>query len=453
MISARPFRLFSYLLLSVFAAIFLVSCRPENGAATSDESSVIWEAWSHITESYVKGDSLDSERAAGTMIASMLEVSDKPSYPFLTDLKDTRGRPPTDVPDELKDVWRAWVLFQERWQDLSPSILAEAALDGMLGSLGQGEGAHLTPEAYERAQEQLRGTYQGIGATVALQDGKVVLSPMRGSPAEVAGLEDGDVTLEVDGVPVGEQSIQEIVDRVRGPVGTKLTLLVERTSEEQPLEFNVIRGDIDMDSVDRSLFPGAIGYIVIANFRETTSDEFLDVLEELQQVDMLALILDLRSNSGGSLQSAHQVVSQFLPGGMFMYEIDKDGRRKDWPVLEGGLATEELPLVVLVNEFTGNAAEAVSGALQDSQRATVLGSATAGEGSANEYKKLSDGSAIYFPVSHWYTPADRLIQGNGIEPDLKVELSVEDRVLGIDSQLAEAYRYLDDLLAKTVPFQ
>ena len=449
---SKPFRQFSCLLLSLFAVLFLLACRSEI-TTTSDEASLVWEAWDHITESYVKGDSLDSELAAGSMIVSMLEVSGKPSYPFLTDLEDTRVRPPRDVPKELTDVWKAWVLFQKNWPELSPSLLAEAALDGMLDSLGEDEGAHLTSEAYERAQEQLRGTYQGIGAFVVLEDGKIVLSPMRGSPAEAAGLEAGDVTLEVDGVPVEDRTLQDIVDSVRGPVGTKLKLLVERAAEEEPLEFNVIRGDIDMVSVDRSLFPGAIGYIYIADFQENTPDELLDMLEELQQVDMLALILDLRNNSGGSLESAHQVVSQFLPGGVFMYEIDKNGTRKDWPVEEGGLATEDLPMVVMVNELTGSAAEAVAGALQDTERATVLGTTTAGKGSANVYKKLSDGSAIYFPVSHWYTPTDKLIQGAGIEPDLKVDLTVEDRLRGIDSPLARAYGYLDDLLAKTVPFQ
>ena len=382
------------------------------------------------------------------MITKMLEASEKPPYPFLTELGDVGGRAPSDVPMELTDVWKAWTLFGGKWPGLDRVRLANAAVDGMLDSLGEGSAAHLTGEAYARAQENLRGTYEGIGAFVGVQDGKIILSPMPDSPAQRAELQAGDELIGVDGDSVDGKSLQEVVEHVRGPAGTKVTLLIEREGEEGPLEFNVIRGDVGMISVDRRLYPGAIGHISISEFTENTPDEVLDALEDLQRLDLLALILDLRSNPGGSIESASKVVSQFLSGGLFMYEIDKGGQRRDWPLEEAEIDSKGIPMVVLVNELTGSVAEAAAGAFQDAERAKVFGMRTVGKGSANVYKELSDGSAIYIPISFWYTPSGRLLEGTGIEPDIEVPISPEDRFAGIDSQLRDAYQYLDDLLPR-----
>jgi len=432
--------------VSLVALLAFLACQPKS--STSGEVGLVWEAWGVIKDSYVEGQTLDSKKVVGNAIAKMLGASGKPAYPFLTELESVRGRPPRDVPKELTDVWRSWVLFREKWPDVELRLLAEAAVQGMLEALSGGSAAHLTPEAYDRAQERLRGTYQGIGAFAVIQDGKLLLSPMEDSPAQKAGLKAGDVILEVNGEPVAAKGLEESVDLVRGPAGTKVTLLVERAGEEKPLEFDVIRGDIDTVSVSRRLLPGAIGYIYISDFRENTPDKILDVLEELKQVDTLALILDLRDNPGGSIEAARKVASQFLSEGLFMYEIDREGNRRDWPIEQGGIAIKELPMVVVVNELTSSAAEAVAGALQDTQRAKILGTRTFGKGSANAFMVLSDGSAIYIPVSHWYTPLGRLIQGAAIAPDIEVFLTAQDRLSERDSQLQEAYNYLDNLLPR-----
>ena len=448
--------LVSSLLLLLLASLSLTACRRETTTSgevavvrettTSGEVGLVWEAWNLVKVSYVERDTLDSEEAVGNMILKMLEASEQSTYPFLTELGGVRGQPPSDVPAELVDVWKAWTLAREKWPDVEPKLLADSAIEGMIQTLGDDYVVHLTSEAYDRAQERLKGNYQGIGASIGIMDDKIVLAPMADRPAARAGLKAGDLLMEVDGEPVEGKSVQEIVDQVRGIAGTKVKLLIERSGEEEPLEINVIRGNIDMVSVERRLLPGAIGYIYISEFQETTPDEVLDVLEELQRVDMLALVLDLRGNPGGSIESAQKVVSQFLPDGLFMYEIDTEGNRKDWPVEEGGIATEQLPMVVIVNGLTASAAEAIAGALQDLQRAKILGTRTLGKGSASVFKKLSDGSAIYLPTSYWYTPLGGLIQGTGMEPDIEVALTPEDRLLRIDTQLMEAYQYLDNLL-------
>lgn len=446
-LAGKPSLLLTSGLLSLLACLALLGCRP-GPTASAAELGLVWEAWGHIKGSYVGGETLDSKQVAGSMITRMLDASGKPTYPFLTELDDVGGRTPGDVPTGLADVWKAWALFGEKWPEVDRELLANAAVEGMLDGLGDRSAAHLTGEAYARAQESLRGTYEGIGAFVGVQDGKIVLSPMPDSPAQRAELQAGDVLLGVNGDSVGEKRLQEVVEHVRGPAGTKVTLLIEREGEEGPLEFSVVRGDVGMMSVDRRLYPGAIGHINISDFTENTPDQLLDALEDLQRLDMLALILDLRSNPGGSIESASKVASQFLSGGLFMYEIDRGGQRRDWHIEEAEIDVGEIPMVVLVNELTGSAAEAVAGALQDTERAKVLGMRTVGKGSANVYKELSDGSAIYIAVSFWYTPLGRLLEGTGIEPDIEVAISPEDQFAGIDSQLRDAYQYLDGLLPR-----
>ena len=239
------------LLVSLIVSLALLTCRPET--SSSEEIGLVWEAWRVVKSSYVEGDSLDSEQTVGNMIIEMLDSGDKPAYPFLTELANVRGRPSRDVPRELTDVWKAWTLFHEKWPDVDLKLLANAAVAGMLGSLGDNSVAHLTPETYARAQESLEPTYQGIGAFVTTENGRILLSPMSESPAEKAGLEAGDVLLEVDGLSVDGKSLQEVVEQVKGPVGERVILLVERPGEEEPQELRVFRGEIDMVSIDRQL--------------------------------------------------------------------------------------------------------------------------------------------------------------------------------------------------------
>ena len=453
--ASRPSRvhvLTAPLCVLLLASVLLIACG-RSDQSYSGEADLVWEAWSVVKSSYVEADELDSEAVTGTMITSMLEASEIPQYPFLTEMESVRGSSVRGVPVELVDVWKAWSLIRLKSPEVQTSLLSSAAIAGMLVSLGDDSVAHLTPEAYQRATQRTTGPYGGIGAYVSVEAGRVVVSPMPDSPAERAGLQDGDVVLEADGQRLGDEGLESVVAMVRGEPGTSLSLLVERAGEPEPIEVRVVRGDIQVGSVDRSLLPGAIGYVIITDFRENTGEELLTALEELKQFDMLALILELRNNLGDSLESARAVASQFIPDGLVMFEIDNGGKRTDWTVNTGGIATEDLPMVVLVNELTASAAEVVAGALQDAERAKVMGTDTLGKGSASEFEELSDGSALYLPVTHWYTPTGSLIQGNGIAPDIELGIIPEDRAAGVDSQLLGAYNYLNEILAETIPFR
>jgi len=387
---------------------------------------------------------LDAELVVGGVVNGMLDFAEKPPYPFLTDLGQMTTRAPRKVPRELTDIWRAWTLFGEEWPDVDPNLLSEAALRSMMESLGDPVSTYLSAEAYERVQRGDQGSYEGIGAVIGIENGQVtIVSPMSDSPAERAGLRQGDVILQINGNPVVGDTLEEAVAEIKGEAGSRVTFLIQRPAEAEPREISLTRATIDVPTVDMSLLPGSVGYLYIEKLQDNTLDEVLDNLELFNRLETLAVILDLRSTVGGSLEVARSVASQFLADGLFLYEIDNKEDRTELRVEEGGIATEEGLLVVLVNEGTSEAAEALAGALQDSGRAVLLGDRTQGKGSTNVYHELSNGGALLMPASYWYTPSGRSIVKEGIQPDIEASLSQQDLLAGTDSQLQKAYDYLD----------
>jgi carboxyl-terminal processing protease len=312
----------------------------------------------------------------------------------------------------------------------------------MVASVGITSSAYLDPETYVQAKESIAGKYEGIGAYVRDVAGEIVIvGTFEGGPAERAGLKAGDVIEAVNGESVKGRSLEEAVALVRGPEGSRVTLSI-RSPGEEPRDVEVARGTIQLSSVDWQLLPGAIGYMALVEFRQNTPEALREALEEFKRAEGMALILDLRGNPGGDLAAAISVASQFLESGIVMYEVDNQGNRADLPVEEGGLATD-IPIALLVDQFSASASEVVAGALQDYGRARVFGSQTYGKGTTNSFRELADGSAIYVPVAHWYTPLGRQIEGVGIEPDVEVTPTPQEQAQGVDATLVAAYDYLD----------
>ncbi len=437
------------LALALAVVLALLSAQTACGRPTTEttgDEGLIWEAWGVIEESYVDADSVDNEKVSEAIIGAMLTHVEEPEYPFLTELDATRGRIPGGVPAEFLDVWKAWEALHLKYPDLDSHGLAVASVKGMVEGLSDISTQYLTPEAYDRALEETDDDYEGIGAFVTVIDGRIILSPMRGGPADVGGIRQGDVLLEVEGQSLEDLTADEAVDLVRGPARTKVHLKVARPDEERPLEFDITRGTIEVPTVEVQLLPGAIGYVYVSEFRDTTHTEVLDVVERLKAADMLALILDLRSNPGGPLDSARRVAGEFLPTGTFMYEMDGEGNRTDHPVEGEGTIVggdDELPMAVLVDEATGDSSEALAGALQDAERAKVIGTDTLGDAAGFSYFPLRDGSAMQLAVTRWHTPGGRLISDGGITPDIQVPLLAGSPS---DVQLVRAYEYLNEQL-------
>lgn len=324
------------------------------------------------------------------------------------------------------------MLHQRQWPRVSNTDRAEAVIDSMMatleGPLASYFPAARYPEASENLAQSLEGSYLGIGARILRRGGSVILEPYKDSPADKAGIQKGDVLKAVDGRPVAGRSVDEMIDLFDGPKGTKAQLRVERAGEPSSLEIDVFRGTIDMPSMTRQLAPGGIGYISIDRFRDNTGEQFADALEALDGFDMLALILDLRSNRGRSLDAARQVAASLLPSGSLFLSTQELGRVRQDQRLETDPNRPfegEIPMVVLINERTRGEAEVVAAALQDANRAVIMGAKSPGITAGYEFLELSDGSAVYLPTVRWYRPSGQLLGNEGIIPDVRVTLEPE----------------------------
>ncbi|MAF38726.1 MAG: hypothetical protein CL696_07620 [Chloroflexi bacterium] len=444
--------------VALIAVLALVACSGSSESDlptedTSDGLALVWEAWEQINLSYASPEALNAETVVSGAMARVLDLVDITPYPFLTEIGRMRGQPPAHVPGEMVDLWRAVAKHQAANPDFEPSTVAEAAVGGMLAGLGDNSAVFLNSTQYPLAKESLEGgiegTYLGIGARVVSQDGQVVLFPFAGSPAESAGVLPGDVLSSVAGVSVLGQGVEEVVDQVSGPKGTKVTLEVLRVGEPEPVSLEVFRGDIELQSVASQLIPGGIGYVRISRFRDNTGEQVFTALENLNRFDLLALVLDIRTNPGGSSAAAKETAGEFLPdGSVFGYVEDRNGERVGLTIdpNEDRLNLDDLLVAVLVNEQTSHEAETLAAALQDSGRATLFGTTTFGDASAYEFVELSDGSAMYLPVSRRYTPLGRLLARSGVTPDVEVLSVAEEEGYGGESQFNRAYEFLDEQL-------
>ena len=448
---------FSLLVTTVMLIALGIACsdtvETSQPADNPEDLATVWDAWDMLLANYAAPDELDEKAVAGGAINRILELGDLEPYPFLTDLGRMRGQVPTGIPGGLTDVWRAAQQYSVDNPDVESDEITESLIRGLMDGLPDARAGFLTaeqlPEAQERLEKSIEGSYLGIGARVVSRDSRILLFPFEASPAEKAGIEPGDVLLAVEGVSVGGATPQEVGDRIRGEEGTKVSLSLERLSEAEPVELEVFRGNVELPTVASQLLQGGIGYIRVYRFRDNTGQQVFDALERLNRFDMLALILDLRLNSGGSMDAAAEVAAQFLPpGDLFRHVEDREGARTEhrFPEEDSRLSIGELTVAVLVDEQTVGEAEAVAAALKEAERATVIGVTTFGEGSDYSFVKLDDGSALYMPTSRWYTPSGVWVGDDPVIPDIQVEYEEVPVGIGGERQFNAAYEFLDSQL-------
>ena len=353
-----------------------------------------------------------------------------------------------DIPAEFSRISEVWALLEAEHiegDSLDAKTISDGAIRGMLEALEDPYASYLDSRQFDIANQDLKGYFEGIGAEVGLRNGKVtVLAPLPDTPAERAGIRPGDVILAIEGESAENISLLEAVNKIRGEKGTTVTLLVLHLGDPDPVSIAVTRGVIPLVSVRLSMLEGDIGHIRLSTFSGNTKKELVEFLVQLEDSGAAGIVLDLRDNPGGLLTSVVDVTSQFLKEGLVLYQIDAHGKRTDWEVKSGGKA-KEIPVVVLVNQFSASASEVFSGALMDHQRAKVVGVKTFGKGSVNNLWPLKDGSGINFTVANWYTPSGYLIEGEGINPDIVFEL-VEDSPT--DLHLEKAVRVLREQIAQ-----
>jgi carboxyl-terminal processing protease len=346
--------------------------------------------------------------------------------------------------------WEAWNLVNDHFIGDSTDETARTygAIQGSLRALRDPYTVFIEPQERDREEEQLRGSFGGIGAYVErTDDGRILLTPMADQPAARAGILEGDQLIAVDGVPITpDMPFDDVLAMVRGEVGDVVRLTVRREASADPVTFEVKRAEIVTPSVSWELLPNGVGYIKLAIFGERTSDELENAIGELRDQGVTQYIVDLRDNGGGLLPAAIDVASQFLSDGVVMYERKSDGEEKPFPVKGRGMALDE-PLVVLVNGATASASEIVAGAIQDYDRGKLVGAATFGKASVQLVFELSDGSSLHVTNARWLTPRRYEIEGAGLKPDVEVEFSDADRQAGRDPQLDRAIAVLQEEVA------
>jgi carboxyl-terminal processing protease len=326
-----------------------------------------------------------------------------------------------DLYEQLKVLSDVIELVQKEYVDeVDAKDLIQKAINGMLQGLDP-HSALLPPDAFEDLQIDTKGKFTGIGIHITMQNGFVtVISPIEDTPAHKAGLEAGDRIIKVDGHLT--RDLREAVRMMRGPRGSKVTVTIMREGNKKPIDFNITRDEIPIQSVKfLNLKPG-FGYLRISNFTGTTTQDFEKALEKLESEGPLkGLVLDLRNNGGGLLNQAISISDVFLDNGQI---VSMKGReKKNTKVFNAtpSAVKRTYPLVVLINGGTASASEIVAGALQDQKRAVVVGTTSFGKGSVQTVENLRDGSGLKLTIARYYTPNGRSIQAKGIEPDITLK--------------------------------
>jgi len=355
-------------------------------------------------------------------------------------------RPPLGAAGGLID--QAWTLVDDHFYGTLPTTQTRAysAIRGLLSSLSDPYTVLIDPPSAKLESDQLRGQYGGIGVDVRRDaQGRTRLSPYHDGPAARAGVIEGDEVAAIDGIPVAlEQKLEEIETRLRGDAGTRVRLDLVRAGQTIPIVIE--RAQIAPPSAIWRMVEGApeIGYIAVRVFTDRTADEVRQATSDLRSRGAGAIVLDLRDNGGGLLQSAVDVSGEFVEG-LVMIERRRDGGERQFTAGPDGRA-RDLPLVVLVNHSTASASEIVAGALRDRGRAILIGEQTYGKGSVQSIFPLGDGASLHVTTAQWFTPNRTAFDGQGLRPDVPATRTSDDRNAGRDPALDQAVAYLKSRL-------
>jgi len=366
-----------------------------------------------------------------------------PECPYI----DPSGETPEELQELFAPFWETWDLIHEKFVDqpVDDLVLMRGAIEGMLNALGDRHTSYMSPDEFLQANESLEGEYEGIGAWVDITGDYVeIISPMKGSPAAEAGLQPTDKIIGINGEDMTDIPGDLVLQRILGPAGTDVTLTIQRNSET--FDVTITRANIVVPTVESEMLDGDIAYVALLNYGSNTTEQLRKTLKQMLDQNPRGLIFDLRNNGGGFLNTAIQVVSEFIDDGVVMYEEFGDGEIYAYDAIAGGLATE-IPLVVLVNEGTASASEITAGAIQDYDRAPLVGVTTFGKGSVQSWIELEDNAGgVRITIARWLTPDGRQISGEGLTPEYIVEITDEDYEEGRDPQLEKAIEVLEQQL-------
>lgn len=385
----------------------------------------------------------DDQSATAESTPSPLAPTPVPTEPP-TRPAEAAGAPGDFEQSDLDILWEVWNLVEDEYDGELPTDenVTYSVVNGAIKTLGDPFTAFLPPEVANRVREQLQGSFEGIGAFVDLNEEGflVIVRPIDGQPADLAGVRAGDVVTAVDGESIAGQNLDEMITRVRGPRGTEVTLTIVREGVEEPFDVTIVRARIEIPIVESEMLPENIAYIHLTSFSSNAEEQVLLALDELLAQNPVGIIFDLRDNGGGFLDQSVSVADIFLPEGVVLYERNNRGLEQVYSADDGDVG-ETLPLVVLVNAGSASASEIVAGAIQDHGRGVLIGEMTFGKGSVQQPHVLSDGSELRVTIARWYTPNNQSISGQGITPDIEVP-TPEDLGGPEDTQIQRAVEYI-----------
>ncbi|WP_310830462.1 S41 family peptidase [Paenibacillus pedocola] len=299
--------------------------------------------------------------------------------------------------------------------------LIDGAVNGMMEALGDPYSNYMGKETAEKFEESIEGSFSGIGAEVSSDNGKVVVvSPIKGAPAEKAGIQAKDIILSVNGESLDGLELNDAVAKIRGPKGSKATLKVQRTGSAEPLEFVITRDDVKLETVYATMEKDGVGVIEVTQFSMNTAERFKEELANLEKKGMKGLVIDVRNDPGGVLQRVVEMAELFVPNGKAIVKIDEKGKALE--VIKSNGSSKDYPVVVLMNKGSASASEILAGALQQSAGAKLIGENSFGKGTVQTSfeKELGDGSLLKITIAKWLTPDGTWIHGKGIKPDIAV---------------------------------
>ena len=363
--------------------------------------------------------------------------SDVPSF-------NSTGNEEKDI-DSFEQILTDVISIYES-QGLKEKDIMRAALDGMLESLGDPYTIYMDPTHYRQFNESMGSSdYSGVGIFIEVDtrnnDQITVLEPIEDSPAYRAGLKPGDQILEIDGVSTKGMNGDKAAELIKGPGGTAVVLKITRPKASHPIEFEIVRNQIHINSISTKILENNIWLIRIRIFGETTGEEFKEALEEMKEKNGKGLIIDLRNNGGGYVTAAISVCSHFIPEGERIV-IVKDKKSEESQTSEGYYPVK-VPVAVLINRYSASASEITAGALQDHGKAIIIGDTSFGKGSIQSIVELEDGGALKYTVANYFTPSGRAINHIGLEPDIKVKMDEYLAGKANDIQIKKALEILN----------
>lgn len=357
-----------------------------------------------------------------------------------------------DAPTRYKDIdfakfWEALSVVEDNYiGSVDYNKIVDGAISGMVGSLGDPFSVYFNKDTLSEFNGEINGTFEGIGAEITARDGKlIIIAPLVGSPSEKAGLRSGDVIALIDDQGVGGLTVDEAIMKIRGQKGTTVTLSVVRAGSDKPIDIKITRDVINVKSVDFKIEDSGIAYIKILRFDANTKSLVSKAADEITKNKIKGLILDLRNDPGGYLDSAIDVSSEFIKEGTVVIEQYKDGKKEELSV-KGGGKLYNIPMVVLVNGGSASASEILAGAIRDHKRGTLIGEKTFGKGSVQELQPLASGGALKLTMAKWLTPNGTVIDKNGLIPDIEVKYIEDSTDVKKDNQLDRAREEISKLI-------